>query len=104
MEKFDYYRPISLTSWVEKLLAWPVLRSLTWCMEAIGALFEELCGFRAKRRTADAIGDHASTLEETGASHQTVYCTFLGIHKAFDALPYAAILQRLQQFGITERL
>lgn len=103
-QSLDSYRPISLTSCVGKLMERLVLRRLTWYMETIGALPDELCGFRAKRCTADAIGDLASTLEEARASHQTVYCVFLDIHKAFDALPHATIRQRLRHFGITGRL
>lgn len=67
----QYFLPVAL-----KLLEWLMLRRLTSYLDAARTPPTELCGFRAKRCTADAIGDIASTLEQARASHQTVYTVY----------------------------
>lgn len=103
VDRIDSYRPISLTSCVGKLMERLVLARLTWLFESKGALPNQLCGFRRGRCTFDAIADLASTLEEARATHQTVYCVFLDICKAFDSLPHHTILHQLARYGIAGR-
>lgn len=62
------YRPVSLTSCVGKVLERMVLGRLTWLLNQTNAFPPEMAGFRAKRCTADVIGDLASTLEEAKAT------------------------------------
>ena len=81
-----------------------VLRRLTWLLDRIKAFPPELAGFRAKRCTADAIGDIASTLEEAKATGQMVHCVFLDISRAFDTLPHFTNIHRLKQLGIGGRI
>lgn len=97
------YRPISLTSCVGKLLERLVLRRLTWQLGTNKTLPDQLSGFRAHRSTVDAIGEVATSFEEARAAGKTMYCAFLDIHKAFDALPHATILHQLTLFGIAGR-
>lgn len=104
MNQPDFYRPLSLTSCVGKLLERLVLRELTWYLDTLRALPTQLCGFRSSICTANAMGDIAPTLEQARSSHQTVYCVFLEIHKVFDALPHPKILRQLQHFGISGSL
>lgn len=99
----ESYRPISLTSCVGKLLERLVLRRLTWHLDATKALPGQLSGFRRHRCTADAICDIVSALEEARATRQVMYCVFLDIRKAFDALPHDTILHQLSNFGISGR-
>ncbi|KAG0437761.1 hypothetical protein HPB47_017300 [Ixodes persulcatus] len=96
------YRPISLTSCVGKLLERLVLRRLTWQLGTNKTLPDQLSGFRTHRSTVDAIGEVATSFEEARAAGKTMYCAFLDIHKAFDALPHATILHTLTLFGIAE--
>lgn len=65
----QYFLPVAL-----KLLEWLMLRRLTSYLDAARTLPTELCGFRAKRCIADAIGDIASTSEQARACHQSVLC------------------------------
>lgn len=80
-----------------------VLSRLTWLLESKGALPDQLCGFRRRRCTFDAIADLVSSLENARSTHQTVYCIFLDICKAFDALPHHTILRQLTRYGIGGR-
>ncbi|KAG0415563.1 hypothetical protein HPB47_007264 [Ixodes persulcatus] len=98
------YRPISLTSCVGKLLERLVLRRLTWQLGTNKTLPDQLSGFRTHRSTVDAIGEVATSFEEARAAGKTMYCAFLDIHKAFDALPHATIPHQLTLFGITALL
>lgn len=98
------YRPVSLTSCVGKVLERMVLGRLTWLLNQTNAFPPEMAGFRAKRCTADVIGDLASTLEEAKATKKMVHCVFLDISRAFDSLPHLTIIQRLQQLGIGGRI
>lgn len=97
------YWPISLTSCLGKLLERLVLRRITWQLDANKKLPDQLCGFRKHRSTADAIADVVTSFEEARAKENAIYCIFLDIQKAFDALPHATILHQLNLFGISGR-
>ncbi|KAG0426750.1 hypothetical protein HPB47_026147 [Ixodes persulcatus] len=81
-----------------------VLRRLTWQLGTNKTLPDQLSGFRTHRSTVDAIGEVATSFEEARAAGKTMYCAFLDIHKAFDALPHATILHQLTLFGIADAL
>ncbi|KAG0420223.1 hypothetical protein HPB47_003599, partial [Ixodes persulcatus] len=81
-----------------------VLRRLTWQLGTNKTLPDQLSGFRTHRSTVDAIREVATSFEEARAAGKTMYCAFLDIHKAFDALPHATILHQLTLFGIADAL
>lgn len=80
-----------------------VPRCLTWHIDATEALPDQLSGFRRHRCTADAFCDIVSALEGARATVQVMYCVFLDIRKAFDALPHDTVLHELSNFVISGR-
>ncbi|KAM7310782.1 hypothetical protein ISCGN_007690 [Ixodes scapularis] len=98
------YRPIALTSCVEKLLERIILCRLVHHLETVGALPECYAGFRRGRCTADAIADLVTALEDGKARHRTTGVVLLDISKAFDAVEHNSIVTELKRLGIGGRM
>lgn len=81
------YRPVSLTSCVEKLLERLALCRLQWFLEGADLLLAELSGFRHGRGNGDCIADLASVLEDSGHRIETAVALFLDIELAFYSVP-----------------
>ena len=95
------YRPISLTCILCKVLEKLVHRKLYNFSESHNVLSDVQFGFRSKWSTVSllllAVHDWAkSSLND----HLSTHCVFIDFAKAFDSVPHARLLAKLQAFGV----
>ena len=94
------YRPISLTSFVVKVMERIIHRQLTYALESHKLISESQHGFRNKHSTVtllvSAFDDWSACLER----RNSVHCLLLDLAKAFDSVPHQRLLLRLESLGI----
>ena len=97
---FVNYRPISLTCILCKVLEKLIHRKLYNLLESHNVLSDVQFGFRSKRSTVSllllAVHDWAKSLND----HLSTHCVFIDFAKAFDSVPHARLLAKLQAFGV----
>lgn len=91
-----YYRLITLTSCLGKLMEKMVHRRIYWMFDSASLLPEAMSDFRRQNCTADGLADIASSLEEAFTTNQAAHVVLLDIHRTCDALPDQAIIDHLQ--------
>ena len=109
---FDNYRGISLIQVVLKVLASVLAKRISKCAE--GRLHKAQGGFRdqaeavgqfitlaeicQRRQTAEPPGE--ASLPANERSTGDTYLAFVDFRKAFDTVPHAALIRKLERFGI----
>jgi len=96
----ENYRPVSLTSPIEKVLEIIIKRSLVEHLEVLSLIKDSQHVFRAGK---SCLTNHINCVEKVfghvdkGCAVDVVYLDFL---KAFDKLPHARLLRKLEAHGV----
>ncbi|CAB3374421.1 Hypothetical predicted protein [Cloeon dipterum] len=97
------YRPISNTSLVGKVLERIVRDELSNFLEAKNVIPANQHGFRARRSCTTLLtgllDTWLATLDEKSGAH--VHAILLDFSKAFDRVPFARLLSKLQHYGVS---
>ncbi len=99
------YRGMMLLPVITKILfAILAARISTWA-EEVGILPEEQFGFRAGRRTTDALFIMDTRIERAKGKKRELYCCFVEFQKAFDSVAHHLLWKKLHSLGMsTKRL
>jgi hypothetical protein len=97
----DNYRPITLVNAFSKILEKIVYHKLTHHLESNQLIHKHQYGFQRHRSTEHALIHVMNTIST--ALNKNKYCIgiFLDLKKAFDTVPHALLLKKLQKLGIT---
>ena len=98
------YRPITISSYVGKLLERILERRLRCFAELKGIIPPWQYGFRKDRSTDTYITNMISTIEHRKKSKEMVSGLFLDLQKAFDSIWHKGMLYKLVESGITGRI
>jgi hypothetical protein len=104
LTRTDAYRGIGIQSALARLLAMMALRRLSPAVEAAGLLDASQAGFRPLE---EAVAQTAALLEVVGRRRQSgraTYLLFLDFAKAYDSVPHAKLLRKLECLGIGGRM
>ena len=99
------YRPIALTSTIEKLLERLIVNRLSWCLEAKSLLSPWQAGFSKRRCTTDQclrLSQFVSDGFQSTNKERTVLMLF-DYSKAYDTVWRTGLLQKMLDIGVQLR-
>ena len=94
------YRPISVTSYVNKIFEKLLFKRLNSFINDCHLLNENQYGFRRSRDTQQATLKLLSAIISSIEDKQYCACVFLDFRKAFDTVDHELLLHKLNRFGI----
>ena len=94
----DNWRDISLLDVAGKLLGQIVQEQLQCIAESV--LLDSQCGFRRGQGCSDMIFVARQLVEKAREHNSLLFVLFVDLKKAFDSVPYDALWQVLERFGI----
>ena len=94
------YRPISLLITISKILE-KLMYSRTYkFLELNNILFQSQYGFRTQHSCTDAISELTGEITKNKENGLYTVGVFLDLSKAFDTLPHAILLDKMNKYGI----
>ena len=98
------YRTIMIGHTLAKLYASILEQQLSRWAEKSGKRATGQAGFRKGFSTIDHIFTLRAIIEEGRAEGRKIYCTFVDFRKAFDTIPRAQMILRLEEMGVPMEL
>lgn len=98
------YRTIMVGHTLARLFASILEQRLSRWAESEGIRAAGQAGFRRGFSTLDHILTLRAIIEEGRASGRRIYCSFVDFRKAFDMVPRARLMRRLQEMGVPTQL
>ena len=94
------YRPISLLITISKILEKIIYARTYQFLEKNNILFKSQYGFRNQHSCNDAISELVGEITKNKERGMHTAGIFLDLSKAFDTLPHAILLNKLEKYGI----